>query len=1235
MVDTIQNQGLGFKRESVALATNSVDLNAKVIPFFSGGIWQVKAFEYISLCDLFEKVRGNTYQKQVALIRSLSKKNERDEAKAKLDYVCVSVKFGNRRSGKNSLRHDGNVEEHTFLIQIDFDPSKDGRPLNVEAIKKILKEFSYIVGIFDGPSGTGVKAIAAVKASVDNHGAAWKALRNALWYATGYWIDFKTETLVIPCYLSHDPDTWINPTPKYVDFRLSDEEGRQASEEGKNGKISGKRSRRNIGPILPPDFTKGKWVKIREIPKAEFESTVKSSIIWALPNRRHRTRKDEHPARCPACGTDTNEGSFSYTPSKGKFGVAKCHRAKCSKGWSGRKLARDLKVWDNEKGIFIPLNSPEIPDPDLADRKVTYAPDYIYRDPETKEILGGKKIMHRGFNEEKQKRDKFAVWLSPAGDAWEQGLNGKEIHFLYNLHLAADKSVIFLAEGEKKVESLNKLIRETQYPQGLAISLPHGAKTRINPINFPYLKGKKIYILPDYDESGQGQFCSIANYFLLQKNGINAEILDFANEPVPFSGYDIEDKLLADEKQGIGCLQTLKWLKGLVKKHKSHQSIAFVRRYGFLRQEDGSINVEVPFLNQILNNGNTPKYLLLESTQGTGKSTLAKELTKNSGPVIAIVHRKSLASQIAKQCKWKDYRELKVNPESGKYLIEEPRIVITLDSLWKLPLECFAECTLILDEVDQLAAHVFNSTCRKYRIEILKAFTYIMENAKSILAMSADIDSSVHKLLAISGKEFVHIRNLYRSQRKAIEVARKEKLIELILQSLENGERAAIPCSEKSTANKILQLLSTKYPEKKFLNINADTAQYRTHQMAMENPELLKQYDAVIYSPAIFTGVDFNVGGFDKVYLIAEDNKLRATDLVQAAARFRQAKELYYYVVNKSGRKETDKEILWKQVISKGQASVNARGPSAYELLVPHIGISADSEVNHHFQHWFDVFLEVLSETNQQTNHLKYKFEAVLRKRGYVFSRDLDIVTGECHHALKEAGEAFEREHRGKVLSAMEIDQFEYDSIKDKGPKNPEELYQKERYALQEANGGEEELETAYDIPNFASAIRELEKFKAGQEYNRELDAKHPERLIIDEPINALFFSIRSEVTSWPEIQKLMRGGEISKADYPPLVERIQDKASWLSHLGFKAASTQHRKNKETGEYEDIETPMPFLSPFFRQLGYKIRKHGKNDNRRYTLCQERIAFLERALCRRLEARQRPQKTGIFPDLSAA
>jgi hypothetical protein len=272
----------------------------------------------------------------------------------------------------------------------------------------------------------------------------------------------------------------------------------------------------------------------------------------------------------------------------------------------------------------------------------------------------------------------------------------------------------------------------------------------------------------------------------------------------------------------------------------------------------------------------------IKSPKGTGKTeSIAKIVAKapSGTRVIILTHREQLGQDLARRYSL-PYRTELGNCQEGTEL----GYVLCVDSLHGNATPPFKPddwhgAWVIIDEAEQVFWHVLNSsTCQGNRAAILQTLTALLNNSDRVFLADADLSrialDYARNLLEEPVQPYV-ILNEYRpdTARPLFLYESQSALFSKVKTFIENGDRVIIHCGAQEIKSKwgtqnLESLLSQRFPEKSILIIDAESVSTPNHPaqgvMGRLN-EVLPQYDIVITSPTLETGVSIDIKHFDKV----------------------------------------------------------------------------------------------------------------------------------------------------------------------------------------------------------------------------------------------------------------------------------------------------------------------------------------------------------------------------------
>ncbi len=159
----------------------------------------VKEPHYREIGFILDRISTDEDKALLDKIRSEKDKGARNIIKKKLVAICFSGEF--------SERSKAGLIEHSGFMCLDFDGYDNDTQLQEQKQWFIENEFSY--SVFISPSGKGLKVVVRVPEGADEqkHLAYFNALEK--YYDSSYF-DTSTKDVSRICYISHDPDIYVN-----------------------------------------------------------------------------------------------------------------------------------------------------------------------------------------------------------------------------------------------------------------------------------------------------------------------------------------------------------------------------------------------------------------------------------------------------------------------------------------------------------------------------------------------------------------------------------------------------------------------------------------------------------------------------------------------------------------------------------------------------------------------------------------------------------------------------------------------------------------------------------------------------------------------------------------------------------------------------------------------------------------------------------------------------------------
>ena len=322
------------------------------------------------------------------------------------------------------------------------------------------------------------------------------------------------------------------------------------------------------------------------------------------------------------------------------------------------------------------------------------------------------------------------------------------------------------------------------------------------------------------------------------------------------------------------------------------------------------------------------KLIAIKSPKGTGKTQslvkVVEQAIAKEQKVLVIGHRVQLVKELCQRFGLNYITE--VSDRSDRSSLGYGLCIDSLHGLSQAQFDPneWHDSLVIIDEVEQVLWHTLNSsTCKDRRVEILKCFKTLMQNVLGnqgqLYIADADLsDIALDYLISLSGLDLKPciIQNTWQSDRTQswqvynYQGKTPKKLVNNLEADIKQGGKPFICLSAQKLTSKwgtqtLEAYLKQQFPERKILRI--DSQSLRDHQHPAYNcisnlEQVLSQYDIVLASPSIETGISIELKHFTSVWAIAQG--IQAENAVrQTLARIRQNVPRHLWCANYSYNK--------------------------------------------------------------------------------------------------------------------------------------------------------------------------------------------------------------------------------------------------------------------------------------------------------------------------------------------
>lgn len=306
--------------------------------------------------------------------------------------------------------------------------------------------------------------------------------------------------------------------------------------------------------------------------------------------------------------------------------------------------------------------------------------------------------------------------------------------------------------------------------------------------------------------------------------------------------------------------------------------------------------------------------IILKANMGIGKTRAVIEYLRKAKPerVGYVSFRKTLTANIlhrfnAEGLDFQSYLDLERD-------ITVPRWICQLESLPRIRYEALPD-VLIIDEITQVMKQLFSSMNMTRQAEVYNRFRNIIRRAKHVIVLDADVDLITIEQLNMMFGEHVTMRVIENTAIRPYDVevtACEATLRKDITRKLTRGKKLVI-CSnfghkfnlalKQHCENEKFVAPAENYKKPNVLLLTRETMKDKAVQKTLENVnESWAEFDVIIYSPTVQSGVSFEKIHFDECYGFFNSDTNTFSDCSQMLHRVRQLTG-QYHVYLKGGNK--------------------------------------------------------------------------------------------------------------------------------------------------------------------------------------------------------------------------------------------------------------------------------------------------------------------------------------------
>lgn len=595
--------------------------------------------------------------------------------------------------------------------------------------------------------------------------------------------------------------------------------------------------------------------------------------------------------------------------------------------------------------------------------------------------------------------------------------------------------------------------------------------------------------------------------------------------------------------------------------------------------------------------------LALKGGMGSGKTTAIREAIQKHERVLVVCHRKKLVAMYEHDndglLAYNDEAILKnrmtSQARSGNtsqqslHLSAIPKLVITYDSLHKLN-NLPTYDLIVLDEADQGLEHLLLSSTlkaeRRQSVETL--FGLIRKGKPQIIMASATLaDTDVKAIMGLSKRDLAELKSLVSSKKAAAKqyvVCDSEALLVAKLYShVSQGHNCYVASDSKTKVERLERNLQQKFAGIKTWCITS--ANSDDDEVADINKSV-QDYQVVLSSPSLATGVDINNQHFDVIFgLFTNYREIPYTDCLQAVNRVRYPKlnTCYVYISRETGGKElTEKEVADIEKITDVQL----------DFQTIDLSTMTHQPINEEVYAWVrENQVKLLHRRHEEKRYRAQKFWKAIRAQGHKVTKanEQSEDTKQVKQELDKVGQEIKQEKAELIANSEVLTKEEVDKLKDKPKLSKQEQAAVDKHYISTAIGREatEDDVQAWNNGTLKKTVKFYRLLAGGLAEAERKTAATLDRYARDRDYSAYEWHLLTDALAL--VNSAMQATEDGKRQFT---------SSTLTEAGFTAFISEHAKDIRVylGLTVHASRPTVTANQLLRLLGFTVK--AKNSRKR-------------------------------------
>jgi len=590
------------------------------------------------------------------------------------------------------------------------------------------------------------------------------------------------------------------------------------------------------------------------------------------------------------------------------------------------------------------------------------------------------------------------------------------------------------------------------------------------------------------------------------------------------------------------------------------------------------------------------RLIAIKSVQNTGKTEimarLIKENLKHGYPCLVVVHLESLAKALSSRF-GVAYRTEK-DPTKSHYGFS-----LCIDSFHPKPNGVspndWDEVTLIFDEVEQVLNHAYlgSTAVDEYRPSIFKTLAQMKDKISRCIIADADLTNiSIEFFEKLLDCQAYIIQNDFKFEgMNFYHYDFCNELLGYTLRCLDFRKKLFITTTSQQPKSKhgtiaLEKLITERHPNLKVIRIDSETLdnpEHPAYRCLGKLNELLINYDVVICSPSISTGVSIDIHGhFNEVIGFSAGN-ITPQVFLQMLWRLRDLKAPRSFWCSKTGLGYVGNSSCSPTDVLQSNKKIAKFNVMELGLIDTQLTLDDSEPI------FIETWAKIAARKNASNRCWQELFLYLVKQQGHnLFNLTSDAIDKE---EIKNNAKQCQNERNGQVLSTHDINSREAEKLENKKRKQGHTLNDictLKKYKMKKRYGNVNLDILEFDDDGKYKPLKLFYHLTLGQFFTKKKDTKVVREIMENNQNSACSFDINKKVFT-PKVKALRTINILEILEYITDKRTVRNDDEYLNEINKLLNIKGNKKEFKSVGINVSKNTISTINAILRQVGFNLK----------------------------------------------